>query len=419
MNAVRKFRGVDYMTLRLKGVLIRYGITQPALAEAVLQRNGVPLSSTSISFIVNGGYFPKSTPQEDIKRQTEQYLRSRGVPADEIATIWESDGADELRNVHPVGSHLSRSATAAAMRAAKGAAKLAEIRETTIEPVETTMLSPAAKRHFKLFRDPFQEDVAGPDDVFLSSEQRYISEAMFQTAKHGGFLAVAGESGSGKSTLRKMLLDRIKGQPIRVIFPRSLDKTRLSTGNICQAIINDLAPGTKFRSSLEGQARQVEDVLMQSARADNSHVLVVEEAHDLSINTLKYLKRFYELEDGFKKLLSIVLIGQPELKDKLDENRYPEAREVIRRCELAELLPLDGDLEKYLAHKFKRAGLELPTLFAADAYDGIRARLTKSKGSQKYSQLYPLVVNNLVTKAMNRAAELGIPTISGDLVREI
>jgi type II secretory pathway predicted ATPase ExeA len=244
---------------------------------------------------------------------------------------------------------------------------------------------------------------------------------MFQTAKHGGFVAIPGESGSGKTTLRKLLLDRIKGMPIRVIFPRTLDKTRLSTGAICQAIINDLAPGTTFRSSLEAQARQVEQVLLASARADNSHVLLIEEAHDLSIQTLKYLKRFYELEDGFRKLLSIILIGQPELKDKLDEQRHPEAREVIRRCEIAELTPLDGDLEKYLAHKLKRVGKEVNDVFEGCAFDGIRARLTghKQGSRERVSQLYPLTVNNLVTKAMNRAASLGMPKLTGDLMKEV
>ena len=50
------------------------------------------------------------------------------------------------------------------------------------------MLSPAAKRHFKIFRDPFQDDVNSPDDVYLSDEQRYILEAMLQTAKAGGII---------------------------------------------------------------------------------------------------------------------------------------------------------------------------------------------------------------------------------------
>jgi type II secretory pathway predicted ATPase ExeA len=283
------------------------------------------------------------------------------------------------------------------------------------------MLSPAAKKHFKLFRDPFQEDVTSPEDVFLSADQRYISEAMFTTAKHGGFLAVIGESGSGKTTLRKLLLERVRDQPIRVIFPRALDKTRISTGNLCQAIVGDLSPGQKMRSSLEAQARQVEDILLESSRADNWHVLLIEEAHDLSITTLKYLKRFYELEDGFRKLMSIILVGQPELKDKLDERRYPEAREVIRRIEIAELTPLDGSLEDYMAHKLKRVGLDCRSLFDAAAFDAIRGRLTRAKPGARevFSQLYPLTVQNLVTKAMNRAADLGVPLITADLVREL
>lgn len=414
--AVHKFRGHDYMPINLKGVLIRHDISQTALAAAIRQRNGVPISRTAASFILNFGLMPKSTPEADIRRQVEEFLRERSVGADEIASLWlPAPDPDGLHNAKPPGGFLAASDKAAAKRAAR----LELIKETTIDPVENAMLSPAAKRYFKLFRDPFQEDINGPDDVFISTEQRYIAEAMYQTAKNGGFLAVPGESGSGKSTLRKLLLERIRNQPIRVIFPRVLDKTRMTTGNICQAIVNDLAPGMTVRSSLEAQARQVEHVLMQSARADNSHVLLIEEAHDLSIATLKYLKRFYELEDGFRRLLSIVLIGQPELKDKLDESKHPEAREVIRRCEIAELMPLGADLEKYLAHKLARQSVEAASVFAPDAYDGIRARLTKSKSGQTFSQLYPLVVNNLVTKAMNKAAEIGAPLVSADLMRAL
>ena len=71
-----------------------------------------------------------------------------------------------------------------------------------------------------------------------------------------------------------------------------------------------------------------------------AHVLIIEEAHDLSIATLKYLKRFWELEDGLKKLLSILLIGQTELAGKLDESKNYEAREIIRRMELLKIEPL-------------------------------------------------------------------------------
>lgn len=406
-----KFRGCDYMPIKLKGVLVERGISQPKLAAAIKQMNGQPMSATAMSFLINRSYYPKNTDEAEIRRQIEEFLRLEGVPESVIGTIWHwIEDKDEYRNRNPRGSNLS---------IVRPSRIKPEVPATLFEPMEVEMLSPAAKRHFKLFRDPFSDDVNGPDDVFLSAEQRYIGEAMFQTAKHGGFLAVVGESGSGKSTLRKMLVERIRDQPIRMIYPQVLDKTRLSTGAICQAVINDLTPGQTVRSSLEGQARQVRDILLAS-RTDNTHVLVIEEAHDITITTLKYLKRFYELEDGFRKLLSIVLIGQPELKDKLDEKRHPEAREVIKRIELAELMPLNSHLEEYLAHKFQRVGIALDAIFAADAFEQIRRRwITLGPDKKPVSQLYPLTVNNTVTKAMNRAAILGVPLITADLVKEI
>lgn len=413
--AVLKFRGCDYMPIKLKGLLVLHGVSQTALAAEVLQKNGAPMSHAAMSLLINWGYYPKSTPPEVIRSQVEARLAAHGVPAEQIAACWEPEGDDRYRQAHPIGAHLGQPSP---KPAGFGRAK------PDIEPLEVEMLSPAARRHFKLFRDPFQDEVNGPDDVFLSADQRYIGEAMFQTAKNGGFLAVAGESGSGKSTLRKLLIERIRGLPIRTVFPRALDKSRLTTGSICQAIINDLAPGERVRSSLEGQARQVEALLLASARADYSHVLVIEEAHDLSIATLKYLKRFYELEDGFRKLLAIVLIGQPELKDKLDERRHPEAREVIRRCEIAELQPLDANVRDYLAHKLQRQSVPLEQVFAEDSFEAVRSRLTRHKPgnggkTEVVSQLYPLVVNNLATRAMNRAADLGVPLVCADLIGEV
>lgn len=400
-----------FRPIKLLGVLSAHKIKLIDCASAVRQANSNKLSSAAISLLANWNTWPKSTPTGDIKRQVEEFLRTKGVQPPTISQIWDFDDEqnfeEEYRETH---AGLLKHRTKQTIKP----------HPPTIEPLEVEMLSPAAKKHFCMSRDPFVDDISGPNDVYIAADQRYISEAMFMTARHGGFVAVVGESGSGKSTLRKMLSERIRDQPIRMIYPQSLDKSRLSTSNICQAIINDLAPGTKSRASLEGQARQVHEILQASSRADNNHVLVIEEAHDLNIQTIKYLKRFYELEDGFKKLLSIILIGQPELKDKLDERRYPEAREVIRRIEIAELAPLNSNLEEYLALKFKRIGIELGQVTDKDCFDAIRARLTRNKpGGEVHSQLYPLVVNNLVTKALNAAAALGVPVITADLIRGI
>lgn len=193
------------------------------------------------------------------------------------------------------------------------------------------MLTMKAYQKFGLFQDPFQGDVTKAEDVFLTDETRFIAEFLYQTAKVGGMVALLGESGSGKTTIRRYAMDRIQseGQKIKIIAPRSIDKARLTTSAICDAIIQDCS-AEKPRRTIEAKSRQVERILTNSSRAGYNHVLMIEEAHDLSIPTLKYLKRFWELEDGFKKLIAIVLIGQTEMKAKLDESQNWEAREVIR-----------------------------------------------------------------------------------------
>lgn len=420
--ALAKFRGHDYMPLKLKGVLIRHGISQPDLAAAVLQSTGRPMSRTAISLLINWGYWPKGTAEDKVREQIDAYLVARGIAGNELASVWEpAEGDDALRHSQPHGVHLR------ALEARKPYQERArkEPPKPEFEPMEVEMLSPAAKRHFKIFRDPFQDDVNSPEDVYLSEDQRYVLEAMIQTAKAGGITAVVGESGSGKTTLRKLLQHRIvrEGQNIRLIFPHTLDKTKLSTGSICTAIVKDIEPDTTVRSSLEAQARQVKEVLLRSARAGFKHLLMIEEAHDLSIQTLKYLKRFHEIEsdDGFGKVLSIVLVAQPEMRVKLDVARYPEAREFINRCEVATLSPLYDNLKLYVTHKMERVGVKAETVFADDAFTAIRERWTKVDPATRAvrNNLYPLIVNNTVTRAMNRAADLGLPQVTGDLIKEL
>ena len=398
-----------YMPIKLKSALLQYGVPQSVWAAAIIQPNGRPLSASAGAEILNWGLWPRLTPRETIVTATEALLRSRGMPEAEIATLWDASSGQLHHNVHPVGVH-------AGINPRKST-------QPDIEPLEVVMLSAAAKAHFKLFRDPFTDDVQSADDIFLSADQRYIREAMFSTAKHGGFLAVVGESGAGKTVLRRDLIDRVQreSQPVIVIQPRLIDKGTLTASAICEAIIDDMRPGTSIRRSLEGKARLVEKILTESSRAGNAHTLLIEEAHDLTVSTLKYLKRFWELEDGFKKLLSIILVGQPELKNRLDERMNYEAREVIRRCEIAELMPLNMHLEGYLALKFQRVGKKINDLCETDAFDAMRERLTRSArdNSGAISMVYPLLINNLVTKALNLCPEIGAQKISADVVKAL
>lgn len=412
MNAQPEPDVPEPMPIKLKAVLLRYGIRQDELADRLPQscsyagRN--TLSRSSVVRMLNHGWKPAKTPWEEIKGAAETFLAERGVPPEAIAEIWDEDDVRH-HSIKPLNTRVGIE---------RGPSD-----NDTIE-IETEMLTAQAKKHFSLFRDPFVDDVQGPDDLFLSADQRYVREAMYQAARTGGwFIAVVGESGSGKTTLRRETIDRIarEGMPAVVIQPKAFDKSALKSAHICHAILADVKPNEHPKRSLEALARQVERALTESGRSGQTHVLIIEEAHDLSIQTLKYLKRFWEMEDGFKKLLSIVLIGQPELQEKLNERQYFEAREVIRRCEVVRLLPLDNQLTDYLRLKFKRIGRDVAEILDDAAIDAIRQHLTLvGRGPQRnqtVSMTYPLVVNNMVTRCMNHAADFGAPRVTADIVR--
>ena len=390
--------------LKLKDILAELHVPQKALAQEI------DLSAASVAQLVNHNQWPKSMSAESIKEKVQGFLQKRGASQEAIDTAFEVAGA-------------ARCSAPASHGATQSVEEIMLLRRQG--------LFPAAKKHFGLFRDPFSDDVQSHDDVFVSPDIRYVRETLFQTAKHGGFVAITGESGAGKSTLRRDLIDRIdrESQPIIVIEPYVLGmedndqkgKT-LKAAHIAEAILNTVAPLENVKRSPEARFRQLHRVMRDSRRAGNSHVLIIEEAHGLSIPTIKHLKRFFELEDGFKKLLSIILIGQPELKLKLSETNH-EVREVVQRCEMVELAPLDTRLEEYLKFKLERVGKPVGEIIDASGMDALRAKLTVSTNRRDrrdtVSLLYPLAVGNLLTASMNLAAEIGAPTVTADVVREV
>ena len=293
-------------------------------------------------------------------------------------------------------------------------------------------LTQAAKQHFGLPRSPFVDEIKDASDVFATPDIKYVREGMLQTALYGGFIAVVGESGAGKTTLREDLSDRLarENRPVIMIEPyvlamedNDIKGKTLKSSHIAEAILESVAPGTNPKRSPEARFRQVHRALQESAKAGNKHVLIIEEAHGMPIPTLKHLKRFFELKNGFERLLGIILIGQTELAQKLSENN-PHVREVVQRCELLTLQPLeDGRLAQYLKFKFARVGKDIQDVLDESAIEAIAERLTvrtRSRvGIETSILLYPLAVNNLVSAAMNEAASLLQERVTGDTVRGV
>lgn len=182
-------------------------------------------------------------------------------------------------------------------------------------------------------------------------------------------------------------------------------KTLKST-HIAESIMAAVAPLEKAKSSPEARFAQLHKALKTSHAAGFRHVLIIEEAHSLPIPTLKQLKRLRELEAGFTKLVSIILIGQPELGTKLSP-RNGDVREVVQRIEIVELEPLPvAAVEKHLEFRFGRVGKPLTEVVDASGIQALIERLSTS-GRDKTSQLYPLAIGNLMIAAMNLAVHVG------------
>jgi type II secretory pathway predicted ATPase ExeA len=392
--------------LKLKGILQEMGRPQAALAQSLC------VSSAAVAQLVNHNLWPRKLDGEVLRGRIRSFLADCG--ANDVAIAGAFDEA--------VVPCLMADVPAAVV-------VLSKEDDSMLLPKQT--LQPATRKAFGLFRDPFDE-LQCAQDMWVSPDIRYVREAMYQTARHGGFLAVEGESGAGKSTLRRDLVNRLaeNNDPVLIIEPYVLASEdndskgkSLKSTHIAESMMAAVAPLAKPKSSPEARFAQLHRALKESHAAGYRHCLVIEEAHSLPVPTLKHLKRILELEVGFTKLVSVIMIGQPELGVKLSE-RNADVREVVQRCERVTLGPVDHSrLGEFLTFRFDRIGKALGDVIEPGAVEAIVARLsqpTRHGGRDgTVSLLYPLAIGNLVIAAMNLAVQLGVPKVTADVVKGV
>lgn len=390
--------------LALKQTLNDLGVLQTKLA---IHCN---VSDAAIAQLLNHHLWPKTTEKaQELRTKILDFLKDYDAANESVFEVVEAKAVVRLQSVP---------------QPTKPTSNKTESEEDDHMLLRRQSLTPAAKRHFGLVRNPFC-DLQSADDMWISPDIRYVRETMLSTAKNGGFLALVAESGSGKTTVVTDLEQRITSEklPIIIIKPYVLAAeetdhkgTMLKSAHVAESILRNLAPNAPVRISPEARFRQLHTALINSHEAGYSHCLVIEEAHSMPITSLKHLKRILELQVGFTKLVSVILIGQPELMIKLSE-RNAEVREVVQRCEVVNLPPMAPQLlEEFLTYRFKRADKKLADVIDASGITKIVERLATKNG---VSQLYPLAVGNFMIAAMNIAAAVGSPIINDEIIEEV
>lgn len=366
--------------MQLIEILENLGVSQSTLAKQL------GISKSLLNRIINKGEYPKKNAPE-LKSKIENKLVLLGAKPEEIELIQNNNNQNKEE----------------------------------IMLIQRQILSSQAKQHFAITRDIFGE-LTCQEDVFLNHQLRYTRETMYQAARCGGFLAIVGESGSGKSTLRKDLIEKLNQasdstiiiEPYIIAMEDSNNKGKtLKARDIAEAILMALDPTNTMPRSQQQLFAKVHEALKNSHKCGNRHCLIIEEAHSMNMHTLKHLKRFYELELGFAHLLGIILLGQPELKDKLSEN-LAFVREVVQRIEILTLAPI-SDLEAYIKHRLERAGLKFEDLFDASVIPELI--LVMSAGTLQLT--YPLAIGNVLTKAINIAAQVGLKQVNANCIKQV
>ena len=396
--------------LQLLTLAGEFRITLQALADAC------HISRTAMSRIAWKSDWPATRDQAELRAAVEREFTAAGATPQQCQALWLPAPTPEPSPLPP-------------LRHPNAAIQTATQEPTMIIAKQT--LTTEARRHFKLFANPFDGEVQNDAQMFQGGDVAYVREAAWQCARTASFVAIVGESGSGKTTIVGDLEARIEqdAKDCIVIRPGVLgmegNNTRgktLKSADILDAIIKAIDDTANVPMTLQARTRKAERMLTDSTKVGNSHLLVIEEAHSLPDATLSHLKRLHEMRTGRKNMLGILLVAQPELHARIQSGlRGGQIREVAQRLEIVQVLPLDADLPAYLAHRAQVMNRKLDEFIEPKAIDALRERLTKTDTSSSkrraVSLAYPLAVNNWMTRLLNEAASIGVPHITADVVR--
>ena len=208
-------------------------------------------------------------------------------------------------------------------------------------------------QHFGLNEAPFSIAV-NPRYLFMSQRHRdALAHLLYGVSGGGGFILLTGEVGTGKTTVNRCLLEQLPDTTdLAIILNPALSAVEL-LATACDELKIDYPRGTQ---SLKELTDALHRYLLENYERGRKTVLMIDEAQHLDFNVLEQIRLLTNLETNDEKLLQIILIGQPELTEKLSR---PELRQLNQRITARyNLQPLNlQETTAYIKHRLEVAGL--------------------------------------------------------------
>jgi general secretion pathway protein A len=260
------------------------------------------------------------------------------------------------------------------------------------------------KAFFSLRRNPFE---ITPDPAFLFPTRRHneaLAALYYGVRRRKGFVVMTGEVGTGKTLLVRCLLQLLAHVAYAYVF-----NSRLSTLEFLQYVVGDLGLTGSGKSKSE-LLLELGSYLVARHQKKLTTVLVVDEAHYLSAEVLEEIRLLTNLETTQEKLLQILLVGQPELDEKLDSF---ELRQLKQRIALrSHLEPLDEEETRgYIQRRLQLASANshVPLIFPGETSARIHG----------HSQGIPRLINTICENALIIAYAKQTRCVTPDIIDEV
>jgi general secretion pathway protein A len=262
------------------------------------------------------------------------------------------------------------------------------------------------KAFYSLKRNPFE---ITPDPSFLFPTRRHneaLAALYYGVRRHKGFVVLTGEVGTGKTLLLRCLLQSLR-QSADVKYAYVFNG-RLSPFEFLQYIAGDLGLPASGKNKSE-LLLQLAGYVVSRGQKKLTTVLVVDEAHHLSTDILEEIRLLTNLETAEEKLLQILLVGQPELDEKLDS---VDLRQLKQRIALrSRLASLDLDeTHGYIERRLQLAGSpDAAGLFPPETIAAVH----------RHSRGIPRLINTICENALIAAYARQATGVTPDIIDAI